>query len=42
MELPAYANANKIQHIQVINRRLSLLTPTLLTPQMLLAEEEQE
>lgn len=32
------ANANKIQHIQVINMRLGLLTPLMVTPPML-AEE---
>lgn len=35
------ANANKIRHIEVINRRMSLLTPVLLTPEMLLAEGQE-
>ena len=34
------ANTNKIRHIRVINMRLGLLTPELLTPMMLIAEEE--
>jgi predicted nucleic acid-binding protein len=34
------ANTNKIRHIRVINMRLGLLTPELLTPAMLIAEEE--
>ena len=33
------ANANKYEHIQKINRRLGLLTPLLLTPEMLFKEE---
>ena len=32
------ANANKFEHIQKINRRLGLLTPILLTPEMLFME----
>ena len=34
------ANTNKIQHIQTINLRLSLVTPVLVTPQMLVASQE--
>ncbi len=33
------ANPNKTQHLQVINLRLGLLTPALLTPPMLMQEE---
>lgn len=33
------ANANKVEHIQVINMRLGLLTPTILTPEMLIVGE---
>ena len=36
------ANTNKIQHIQAINLRLGLVTPILLTPQMLVAPEEND
>lgn len=36
------ANTNKIRHIQAINMRLGLLTPTLLTPEMLVAEEPEQ
>ncbi len=35
------ANVNKIEHIQVINRRLGLLTPVILTPEMLLSGDNQ-
>lgn len=35
------ANPRKVTHITVINRRLGLLTPTILTPQMLAAGEIQ-
>lgn len=34
------ANTNKIQHIRTINYRLGLVTPDLLTPQMLVAPKE--
>jgi predicted nucleic acid-binding protein len=34
------ANTNKIQHIQTINLRLGLVSPVLLTPEMLVASEE--
>lgn len=33
------ANPNKVEHITVINRRIGLLTPVILTPQMLAAGE---
>jgi predicted nucleic acid-binding protein len=33
------ANTNKIEHIRVINMRLGLVTPVMLTPEMLVAEE---
>lgn len=33
------ANPKKVTHIAEINRRLGLLTPTILTPQMLVEEE---
>ena len=33
------ANTNKIEHIQTINMRLGLVTPVMLTPEMLVAEE---
>ncbi len=36
------ANTNKIQHIRVINMRLGLLTPTMLTPEMLAGEEKND
>jgi predicted nucleic acid-binding protein len=35
------ANTNKVAHILAINRRLGLLTPTLLTPEMLVGEETE-
>ena len=35
------ANTNKIRHIRVINMRLGLCTPEMLTPEMLVAEEEE-
>ena len=35
------ANTNKIRHIHTINMRLGLLTPMLLTPEMLVAEERE-
>jgi len=34
------ANASKIEHIQVVNRRLGLLTPVILTPEMLLGRDD--
>ncbi len=34
------ANTNKIRHIQVVNMRLGLRAPVILTPEMLAAEEE--
>jgi predicted nucleic acid-binding protein len=36
------ANPSKIAHITTINRRLGLLTPTLLTPEMLVEEVTDE
>jgi len=36
------ANPAKVVHIMAVNRRLGLLTPTLLTPQMLVEESEDE
>jgi hypothetical protein len=33
------ANTNKTERIQVVNMRLGLFTPTILTPQMLAGEE---
>ncbi|MCD4699692.1 MAG: type II toxin-antitoxin system VapC family toxin [Phycisphaerae bacterium] len=36
------ANTNKIQHIRVINMRLGLLTPVMLTPEMLVGEEKND
>jgi predicted nucleic acid-binding protein len=36
------ANPNKTRHLQSINRRLGLLTPILLTPEMLCGENEEE
>jgi len=33
------ANPNKVEHITVINRRLGLLTPVILSPELLWAEE---
>jgi len=35
------ANTSKIRHLQTINLRLGLRTPTILTPEMLVGEEEQ-
>ena len=40
IELPRLANANKRKHIRVINGRLGLLTPGLITPLELFSEEE--
>jgi hypothetical protein len=34
------ANPNKMEHLTVINRRLGLLTPAVVTPEMLWLEEE--
>jgi hypothetical protein len=34
------ANPNKMEHLTVINRRLALLTPAVVTPEMLWLEEE--
>ncbi len=34
------ANANKYEHIRAINLKLGLLTPLLITPELLFAEEE--
>lgn len=34
------ANTNKVRHIQTINNRLGLLTPHLVTPEMLVSEED--
>jgi len=36
------ANPAKVVHIMAVNRRLGLLTPTLLPPQMLVEESEDE
>jgi len=36
------ANANKIEHLRAINRRLGLLTPNLLTPEMLVEWTDEE
>jgi hypothetical protein len=36
------ANPNKIRHIQVVNMRMGLLTPILVTPQMLWVEESEK
>ncbi len=36
------ANQNKVEHIMTINRRLGLLTPVFLTPQLLLGENADE
>jgi predicted nucleic acid-binding protein len=36
------ANPAKVAHVTVINRRLGLLTPTMLTPQMLVEEAADE
>lgn len=36
------ANTNKIRHIQVVNMRLGLLTPVMLTPEMLVAKETEK
>ena len=36
------ANPRKVAHIAEINRRLGLLTPTILTPQMLVEEDSSE
>lgn len=36
------ANPSKVAHIMPINRRLGLLTPTILTPQMLVEEVADE
>lgn len=36
------ANPFKVAHITAINRRLGLLTPTILTPQMLVEETTRE
>ena len=33
------ANPNKVEHMTVINRRLGLLTPTIVTPEMLWEED---
>jgi len=35
------ANPNKLAHLTVINRRLGLLTPQVVTPQMLWLEDEE-
>ena len=35
------ANVNKTRHIQVVNMRLGLLTPVILTPEMLVADEDE-
>jgi len=35
------ANAQKVEHIRVINMRLGLVTPTILTPEMLTGEESE-
>jgi hypothetical protein len=34
------ANPNKLAHLTVVNRRLGLLTPQVVTPEMLWLEEE--
>jgi hypothetical protein len=34
------ANANKFEHIRVINRRLGLMTPELVTPEQLFEETQ--
>jgi hypothetical protein len=36
------ANTNKARHVQAINMRMGLLTPVMLTPEMLIAEEHAE
>lgn len=36
------ANPRKVEHITEINRRLGLLTPTILTPQLLVEEDAHE
>ncbi len=36
------ANANKFEHIRVINSRLGLYVPTITTPELLLPENEDE
>ncbi|MCH7925442.1 MAG: hypothetical protein IIC51_07910 [Planctomycetes bacterium] len=36
------ANPRKVAHIAEINRRLGLLTPIILTPQMLVEEDSSE
>lgn len=36
------ANTKKARHVQTINRRLGLLTPIMLTPEMLIAEDGVE
>ena len=36
------ANPNKLDHLTVINRRLGLLTPVIVTPEMLWLEESHE
>ena len=33
------ANPNKVEHLVVVNRRLGLVTPAIVTPDMLWAEE---
>lgn len=35
------ANPNKLAHLTVINRRLGLLTPQVVTPEMLWLEDEE-
>jgi len=35
------ANPNKLEHLQVINRRLGLFTPQIVTPDMLWLEDEE-
>jgi hypothetical protein len=34
------ANANKFEHIRVVNRRLGLMTPELVTPEQLFEETQ--
>jgi len=33
------ANENKVRHLQAVNRRLGLMTPVILTPEMLILQE---
>jgi hypothetical protein len=35
------ANPNKLNHLTIINRRMGLLTPQIVTPEMLWREDEQ-